>query len=257
MAAASEKAKHVVGNSIEHIHTGHTEVQLLIDTFNRQAKEYRKAIDAMPSNSGTGYKAISALSKLAAEYTGESAKVVKKVHGNLTDNAKKINELIPAHPAHKQHQKHPTKPHHGTHPKGHDHAHGTTVHVGHGVGTVTAPTKAAATAVRAAVTQLGVPYVWAGETPGKGFDCSGLTQWAYRKAGISLPHYASSQTKGKKVSRGDLRPGDLVIFSGHVTMYVGHGQVIEAPHTGDHVKIVPLFTHISGDPFIGFYRPSE
>ncbi|HYS37929.1 MAG TPA: C40 family peptidase, partial [Pseudonocardiaceae bacterium] len=144
----------------------------------------------------------------------------------------------------------PKKPHHHHHPAN------VQVHIGQGLGAVTAPNAAAATAVRAALSQLGVPYVWGGESPGHAFDCSGLTAWAYGRAGISLPHFASSQRIGKKVSEKDLAPGDLVIFSGHVTMYLGNGHVVAAPHTGTDVQIEPLFTSIPGDPFLGFYRPS-
>jgi cell wall-associated NlpC family hydrolase len=116
-----------------------------------------------------------------------------------------------------------------------------------------APNERAAKAVRAALSQQGVPYVWGGTTPGQGLDCSGLTQWAYREAGVELPRLAQEQdTAGVAVSQGDLQPGDLAVWSGHVAMYVGNGQLVEA---GDPVSVSPLRTTNMGQTFEGFYRP--
>lgn len=103
-------------------------------------------------------------------------------------------------------------------------------------------------AVAAAFTQLGVPYVWGGETAGVGFDCSGLVQWAYAQAGVSLPRTTFGQVDvGIPVPLDQLRPGDLVfsrsvrggevVDMGHVAIYAGAGQVVVAPHTGDVVQI--------------------
>jgi peptidoglycan DL-endopeptidase CwlO len=125
-----------------------------------------------------------------------------------------------------------------------------------GMGVVNAPNERAAIAVRAALTQLGTPYQWGGNTPGKGLDCSGLTHWAYGQAGIGLPRLAQEQTIGQKISESDLQPGDLVVWDGHVAMYIGNGQMIEEPHTGEVCHIVPLRTSNAGDAFEGFYRPS-
>ncbi len=100
--------------------------------------------------------------------------------------------------------------------------------------TVTAPNAVAASAVRHALTQLGVPYDWGGTTPGVGLDCSGLTQWAYSEAGLNLPRLAQEQDVGAPVTIGNLRPGDLAVWDGHVAMIVGSGQMIEA---GDPVKL--------------------
>lgn len=87
---------------------------------------------------------------------------------------------------------------------------------------------------------LGVPYRWGGTTP-NGFDCSGFTQYVYRKAGISLPRTSYEQRfVGKKVSRSELRSGDLVLFPGHVGIYVGDGMYIHAPQPGQSVKISSL-----------------
>ena len=90
--------------------------------------------------------------------------------------------------------------------------------------TVTAPNPMAASAVRHALTQLGVPYVWGGTTPGVGLDCSGLTQWAYHEAGLDLPRLAQEQDVGTAVNQGSLRPGDLAVWDGHVAMIVGNGR---------------------------------
>jgi cell wall-associated NlpC family hydrolase len=133
---------------------------------------------------------------------------------------------------------------------------GVQVNLPNGLGSVEAPNAKAAGAVREALTQLGVPYVWGGETQGKGFDCSGLTQWAYGKEGIALPHDAAAQNIGQRVAESNLAPGDLAVWDGHVAMYIGNGKMIEAPHTGDVVHIVPLRTTNAGDAFEGFFRPS-
>ena len=116
-----------------------------------------------------------------------------------------------------------------------------------------APNERAATAVRAALSQRGVPYAWGGTTPGRGLDCSALTQYAYRQAGVELPRLAQDQdTAGYRVDRGELLPGDLAVWSGHVAMVVGNGQMIEA---GDPVGISPIRTSNAGQAFEGFFRP--
>lgn len=119
--------------------------------------------------------------------------------------------------------------------------------------TATAPNAMAASAVRHALTQLGVPYDWGGTTPGVGLDCSGLTQWAYSEAGLNLPRLAQEQDVGAPVSAGNLRPGDLAVWDGHVAMIVGNGTMIEA---GDPVKLSPIRTDNAGQGFQGFWRPT-
>lgn len=102
---------------------------------------------------------------------------------------------------------------------------------------------AAQIAVRVAQDQLGKPYVWGAEGPGS-FDCSGLTMYAYAAAGISLPHYTGAQwNSGRHISQSELQPGDLIFFHSdlhHMGMYIGGGQLIHAPHTGDVVRIASL-----------------
>ncbi|TYB98639.1 glycoside hydrolase [Micromonospora sp. WP24] len=95
----------------------------------------------------------------------------------------------------------------------------------------------AGVAVRYAYTAIGKPYVWGGSGP-NGYDCSGLTSAAWRAAGKSLPHNARMQWGAvAHVGRGELRPGDLVFYRGlgHVALYVGDGQVIDAPSAGRNV----------------------
>lgn len=88
--------------------------------------------------------------------------------------------------------------------------------------------------VAAAESQLGVPYVWGGSTPGRALDCSGLVQYCYRQAGISLPHYSEDQAAGgRKVPLSNARPGDILWRPGHVAIYVGGDEYIHEPHTGD------------------------
>jgi len=97
--------------------------------------------------------------------------------------------------------------------------------------------------VAIAMQYLGIPYVWGGASPSQGFDCSGLVSYVYAQIGIYLPHHAASAySYGVPVSYGELQPGDLVFFSGlgHMGMYIGGGQFIHAPHTGDVVKISSL-----------------
>ncbi|MFE2036399.1 NlpC/P60 family protein [Streptomyces scopuliridis] len=122
-------------------------------------------------------------------------------------------------------------------------------------GAVRAPNARAAAAVAYAYGALGKPYVWGATGPGA-FDCSGLSQAAWRSAGVSLPRTTYTQINtGQRVSRGDLAPGDLVFFfSGisHVGIYVGGGQMIHAPRPGSAVRLAP----VDQMPFAGASRPA-
>jgi cell wall-associated NlpC family hydrolase len=125
-----------------------------------------------------------------------------------------------------------------------------------GVGPNGATNAAGNAAVAAAQSQLGVPYQWGGETPGKGFDCSGLTQWAWAQGGVSIPRTSQVQWSAlPHVSLTALEPGDLLFYYNldsdssvdHVVMYVGSGPygaatIIQAPYTGTTVSYSPVFT---------------
>lgn len=95
-------------------------------------------------------------------------------------------------------------------------------------------------AVQTALAQLGKPYQWGGNGPNS-FDCSGLTSFAWRAAGVSIPRTSGAQFSGtKRVTRDQLQPGDLVFYHSpisHVAMYIGNGQVVEAPNSGNNVRI--------------------
>src|SRR4029453_9370382 len=109
---------------------------------------------------------------------------------------------------------------------------------------------------------LGVPYVWAGASPA-GFDCSGLTMYVYGLLGIRLTHFTGSQIyQGTPVAPSQLAPGDLVFFHPdangvphHEGMYIGNGQFIHAPHTGDVVRISSLFETRYALSYVGAGRP--
>jgi cell wall-associated NlpC family hydrolase len=109
-------------------------------------------------------------------------------------------------------------------------------------------------AAQIALRYLGVKYVWGGASP-DGFDCSGLVMYVYAQLGVQLPHFAAAQyALGQAVPRDQLQPGDLVFFDGldHVGIYIGGGQMVHAPQTGDVVKITPLADF--GNRYVGARR---
>ncbi len=133
--------------------------------------------------------------------------------------------------------------------------------------TSAAPNAVAATAIAYAEQQLGTPYVWGGETPGVGFDCSGLVQAAYRAAGVDLPRVAQTQfDAGPAVpAAAPIEPGDLMFFGSrptdvtHVGIYLGGGQMVDAPYTGTVVRVDQVPTtpgaNWGGEEFVGATSP--
>jgi cell wall-associated NlpC family hydrolase len=125
-----------------------------------------------------------------------------------------------------------------------------------------APNAVVARAIAAARSQLGKPYLWGAVGP-DAYDCSGLTGWAYRQAGLNLPRTSRQQwNAGSHPSLGEIRPGDLLFWASsrtdpqsihHVALYVGGGLMIAAPHTGANVRIQPVYL---GD-FFGLTRPTD
>jgi cell wall-associated NlpC family hydrolase len=92
--------------------------------------------------------------------------------------------------------------------------------------------------VRVAKRYVGVRYRWGGESPSRGFDCSGLVQYSFAQLGVSVPRVTYDQWHaGRHISRSHLRRGDLVFFHhlGHVGIFLGHGWFLHAPRTGERV----------------------
>lgn len=116
------------------------------------------------------------------------------------------------------------------------------------------PTAEGERAVRNAVRQLGKPYQWGAEGP-RSYDCSGLTSWAWDRAGTPIPRTSQEQwAKLPRVPLDALRPGDLVVYfpeATHVALYLGDGLVVQAPHPGARVKVSPL----AANPVLGAVRP--
>ncbi|MFF8970363.1 NlpC/P60 family protein [Streptomyces sp. NPDC014995] len=118
------------------------------------------------------------------------------------------------------------------------------------------PSRQGDRAVRYAVRQLGKPYQWGAEGPAS-YDCSGLTSEAWRAAGSPIPRTSQEQwARLPRIPLDELRPGDLVIYfpdATHVAMYVGGGRVVQAPRTGEKIKISPVASH----PILGAVRPDR
>ena len=122
------------------------------------------------------------------------------------------------------------------------------------VPSVTAASPNAQVAVDAALSKVGAPYAWGASGPDS-FDCSGLTMWAWGQAGVSLPHNSGMQYSATpRVAQSDLQPGDLLFFGSpihHVGMYIGNGQMVEAPYTGLSVRVTAAFR----SDYVGAGRP--
>lgn len=120
---------------------------------------------------------------------------------------------------------------------------------------VVASSPQAGAAIKAALSQLGVRYRWGASSPGVAFDCSGLTQWAWAKAGVSIPRVSRSQFAAlTRVSTAQAQPGDLLFSQStffHVGIYLGNGQMVAAPRTGDVVKI----SSVTWSRVLGVGRP--
>jgi len=114
-----------------------------------------------------------------------------------------------------------------------------------------------ASVVPIALQYLGIPYSWGGSSPSTGFDCSGFIMYVFAQVGVYLPHHAASQfAYGTPVSRDQLAAGDLVFFDGlgHAGIYIGGGQFVHAPHTGDVVKISSIYESWYSATWVGGRR---
>lgn len=112
-------------------------------------------------------------------------------------------------------------------------------------------------AARIALRAVGVPYRWGGTSPASGFDCSGLVYWAYGRLGIEVPHSSYAlYSEGRGVARSRMKAGDVLVFSGlgHVGLYVGHGRMVHAPHSGTLVEIVRLASSSYGGRIVSVRR---
>jgi cell wall-associated NlpC family hydrolase len=108
------------------------------------------------------------------------------------------------------------------------------------------------TAIKAAESKLGMPYVWGGESDAEGgYDCSGILQYAFGKAGVRLPRVADDQAKaGWRIPFGKARPGDLLTWAhdptapgyiSHIALYLGDGKMLAAPRRGTVVRVQPVY----------------
>ncbi|MBE7338937.1 C40 family peptidase [Corynebacterium aurimucosum] len=195
------------------------------------------ALGLLIPNPATQAAARSALQALAMEYVGKAMLRVKQLAGELLQAAA---PLIPiGQRAVRPSVRGPQEE-------------GVVRHALAASSTASVGTTQGQAAAQAALSQVGTPYAWGGTGNGS-FDCSGLTQWAWRQAGVELPRTAESQTVGRQVSADELQPGDLIVWDGHVAMYSGGGQMVEA---GSPVQTNPLRTNNMGMAFKGFWRPT-
>ena len=207
--------------------------------------------------------AMAKLRSLVSQHLGMATTRVQRLMSDLSATAQSLHPVAqrPVHSALADAPAHPTGAQHSTAIPGQSAAGaGTDAAVQEAPSPSPEPEEAPAeggsaagqAAVAAAKSQMGQPYVWGGTGNG-GFDCSGLTQWAYSQAGVDLPRTADQQAIGQQVSADQLQPGDLVVWDGHVAMYSGNGEIVEA---GDPVQTNPLRTTNMGMQFKGFWRPA-
>lgn len=120
------------------------------------------------------------------------------------------------------------------------------------LGSGASPSQRAGAALAAAKSRVGMPYVWGADGPSS-FDCSGLTMWAFKQAGVSIARTSQDQAnEGTRInSQSALKPGDLIVMRSdlsHIGFYVGNGQILHAPKPGSQVRYEPIAT--SGMPFM-------
>ena len=220
------------------------------------------ALGLLSLDPSTRAAAIAKLRALVSQHLGMATARVQRLMGDLSAAAQSLQPVAqrPVHSALADAPAHPTSsPHPTTLPEQPAAGAGAdaTAHEAHSPSPTPEPaaeggSAAGQAAVAAAKSQVGQPYVWGGTGNG-GFDCSGLTQWAYSQAGVELPRTADQQAIGQQVSADQLQPGDLVVWDGHVAMYSGNGEIVEA---GDPVQTNPLRTTNMGMQFKGFWRPT-
>lgn len=270
-ATWASKTAQTIGDATSLVTTAQQQVEALLKEFDADARTLAGAA-ASSTDPGAEMQARAVIAGMSAKYAKEAADIVNAAKGRLQDLVSGMNSTVPASapPAGPLGTRASGGGSGGagggggttastepamTFPPSDQYGSGNQIKLPGGQ-TVNAPSERAAIAVRAALSRLGLPYVWGGTDPNKGMDCSGLTQWAYSQAGIKLPRTAATQTIGQKVNINDIQPGDLVIWSGHVAMYIGNGQMVEEPHTGDVCHVVPLRTSNAGEPLLGVFRPS-
>lgn len=220
------------------------------------------ALGLLSLDPSTRAAAMAKLRALISQHLGMATARVQRLMGDLSAAAQSLQPVAqrPVRSALADAPAHPTSsPHPTTLPEQPAAGAGAdaTAHEAHSPSPTPEPaaeggSAAGQAAVAAAKSQVGQPYVWGGTGNG-GFDCSGLTQWAYSQAGVDLPRTADQQAVGQQVSADQLQPGDLVVWDGHVAMYSGNGEIVEA---GDPVQTNPLRTTNMGMQFKGFWRPT-
>lgn len=220
------------------------------------------ALGLLSLDPSTRAAAMAKLRALISQHLGMATARVQRLMGDLSAAAQSLQPVAqrPVRSALADAPAHPTSsPHPTTLPEQPAAGAGAdaTAHEAHSPSPTPEPSAeggsaAGQAAVAAAKSQVGQPYVWGGTGNG-GFDCSGLTQWAYSQAGVELPRTADQQAIGQQVSADQLQPGDLVVWDGHVAMYSGNGEIVEA---GDPVQTNPLRTTNMGMQFKGFWRPT-
>jgi cell wall-associated NlpC family hydrolase len=215
----------LTGKSAQEFLARSSALDVLADTKNKTMRAYRDTVDAAAT---AEQRATDARSRAQAA-SDAAAALLNDLNNRSRDLQQQLNALDAVRSQMTTAQK-------------------TVLHsTGAAAPNVAASTAAAQKAVNAALSRLGAPYVW-GATGPNSFDCSGLTQWAYGQAGISIPRVSQDQQRaGIAVSLSQIQPGDL-LFEGspsyHVVMYLGENKIVHAPTDGDVVKIASLPNNI-------------